>query len=374
MTASAGGTGGNTVTRFAYVGLQMVAEAGASGTTPLRRYVYGPGLDSPIVWYEGSDTSNRRFLLADERGSIVSVADSTGAVLAINTYDEFGIPASTNVGRFQFSRGSRPSGGRGRPETQAWLPEAGLFYYKARMYSPTLGRFLQTDPIGYADGLNWYNYVGGDPINSVDPLGTSGCNQVAPNLYVCGNIAIKTSPNGDGTLSFTTSNGQSGVFNPTTGVGSVDIVVTGNRSGGVNLGGSSNLQGSVPGVSGPTSGGGAGAAPAAAVEDPYCRNLRLASEQSIPDLPATMSPGWHGYDSLPSLYSALSRQRDFAAQDNALGYLVGGLGFVRTAPQASALLTITGLAASFQGNIKQDMIDALEARIAYLEAKKAGKC
>ena len=176
-------------------------------------------------------------------------------MLAINTYDEFGIPASTNVGRFQFSRGSRPSGGRGRPETQAWLPEAGLFYYKARMYSPTLGRFLQTDPIGYADGLNWYNYVGGDPINSVDPLGTSGCNQVAPNLYVCGNIAIRTSPNSDGTLSFTTSNGQSGVFNPTTGIGSVDIVVTGNRGGGANLGGSSNLQGSVPSVSGPATSG-----------------------------------------------------------------------------------------------------------------------
>ena len=168
VTASAG----STVTRFAYVGLQMVAEAGASGTTPLRRYVYGPGLDSPIVWYEGADTClpspgagaggcNRRFLLADERGSIVSVADSTGAVLAINTYDEFGIPASTNVGRFQFTG-------------QAWLPEAGLFYYKARMYSPTLGRFLQTDPIGYADGLNWYTYVGGDPVNAVDPLGLAG--------------------------------------------------------------------------------------------------------------------------------------------------------------------------------------------------------
>lgn len=176
VTASAGGT----VTRFAYVGLQMVAEAGASGTAPLRRYVYalaspgagagaGPGLDSPIVWYEGTDTCppspgagaggcDRRFLLADERGSIVSVADSTGTVLAINTYDEFGIPASTNVGRFQFTG-------------QAWLPEAGLFYYKTRMYSPTLGRFLQTDPIGYADGLNWYNYVGGDPVNAVDPLG-----------------------------------------------------------------------------------------------------------------------------------------------------------------------------------------------------------
>ena len=41
----------------------------------------------------------------------------------------------------------------------------------ARIYSPTLGRFLQTDPIGYGDGLNWYNYVGSDPVNATDPSG-----------------------------------------------------------------------------------------------------------------------------------------------------------------------------------------------------------
>ncbi|MEO7177647.1 MAG: RHS repeat-associated core domain-containing protein, partial [Allosphingosinicella sp.] len=152
---TSGGSAGTT--RFAYDGAALIAEYNGSNAM-LRRYVHGAGTDEPLVWYEGSGTSERRFLHADERGSVVAVTNSSGTTLNVNGYDEYGIPSSGNVGRFQYTG-------------QTWLPELGMYYYKARIYSPALGRFLQPDPIRYSGGMNIYAYVGTDPVNFADPSG-----------------------------------------------------------------------------------------------------------------------------------------------------------------------------------------------------------
>jgi RHS repeat-associated protein len=49
--------------------------------------------------------------------------------------------------------------------------EIGLYYNRARYYNPYTGRFLQTDPVGYDDGINWYRYCANNPLNNVDPSG-----------------------------------------------------------------------------------------------------------------------------------------------------------------------------------------------------------
>ncbi len=119
----------------------------------------------------------------------MALTGATGEVLESYLYDAFGaaqifdssfspLASSLQNNRFLFT---------GRE----WLAEAGLYDYRNRVYSPSLGRFLQTDPIRFAAGdINIYRYVSNNPINLIDPTGEIAFVPVLGALWGAAEFAI----------------------------------------------------------------------------------------------------------------------------------------------------------------------------------------
>ena len=134
--------------------------------------MYGPGPDQILMRYRASDASYLHYH-ADQFGSVKFLLNSANTGIEKYTYDAFGAPKITDwAGNV---RTDSAYGNRFMFTGREYLSTIGIYDYRNRMYSPLLGRFLQTDPLGFGAGDNnlyRWSYVANNPVNTSDPMGT----------------------------------------------------------------------------------------------------------------------------------------------------------------------------------------------------------
>ncbi|MBI4835558.1 MAG: hypothetical protein HY811_12165 [Planctomycetes bacterium] len=152
-------------TKYYLDGVRVIEERDGSNNL-LATYVHGNGIDELLTMERNSNTY---YYHENTQGSIYAVTNSSGVIVEKYTYDPYG-----KVSIFD---------GSGNPLQQSAIgnvylytgreydTETGLYYYRARYYSPELGRFLARDPQGYDELFNPYAYCGNNPANLVDPFG-----------------------------------------------------------------------------------------------------------------------------------------------------------------------------------------------------------
>jgi len=156
--------------RFLYDGWREIEERRDSST---QQYVYGRWIDEPLTLDLDSDNDGKieqRFFYHDDaKRYITALTDSTGMIIERYTYDAYGKPMITDaVGNSLFqSAVGNPYLFSGR----RFDPETGFYYYRMRYLNAVQGRFIQRDPLRYADGVNLYEYVRSNPVMGLDPMG-----------------------------------------------------------------------------------------------------------------------------------------------------------------------------------------------------------
>lgn len=146
-------TTGGVTTSYLYDGVNLVRESAASTTD----YLFGSGIDEPLALNRATGPS---YLAIDGLGSDVLEADPAGVVSHGTVFDAWGVTRSETGTRFSaFGYTSRE------------VETAGLWFYRARYYDPSIGRFTQEDPVFSSQWRQLYAYVDNNPLSGLDPFG-----------------------------------------------------------------------------------------------------------------------------------------------------------------------------------------------------------
>jgi RHS repeat-associated protein len=149
------------LTRYLYDRADMIKEYDGADTL-LATYRHGPGMDEPIAMVRGGQTF---YYHADWLGSVMGLTDTNQTLVQSYGYDGFGNLDQPGVIQNPYTYTGRQ-----------YDAETGLYYYRARYYDPKAGRFLQQDPIRFRGGVNFYAYVGNNPLKYRDPYGLQAQN------------------------------------------------------------------------------------------------------------------------------------------------------------------------------------------------------
>ncbi len=172
---------GAATTQFLYDRMNPVQEL--QGGAPSANLLTGRRLDENFARTDSSN--NLSTLLTDALWSTIGLVGPGQSIATSYTYQPFGATTAAgaaNANSYQFT--GRESDG------------TGLYYYRARYYSPTSQRFISQDPIGFGGGdSNLYGYVGNQPTEYVDPSGLDAIISLYPGFnigdgYTTGHIGI----------------------------------------------------------------------------------------------------------------------------------------------------------------------------------------
>lgn len=142
--------------QYLYDGRDIVQEI-ENGTATVN-YIRTLNIDEPLARVEPNGTV--RYYQTDALGSIIALTDETGAIRTRYVYNSFGnVTILEEISNNPFQYTGRENDG------------TGLYYYRARYYSPEKQRFISEDPIGLAGGIHLYAYVENNPIINIDPSG-----------------------------------------------------------------------------------------------------------------------------------------------------------------------------------------------------------